>query len=259
MTYRDATNTGYRPLRRVDGDVTITTPNTVIEGIDLHGALTIKAKYCTVRGSILRGGKPITSGSNGILSIVEGGADYLVSDVTLLPEFPNVRQDGIKVNQPGIFRSIDLSGTADGMTIYGDGVTVEDSYLHHFVTYASDPAHGGGPSHSDAIAVQAGRWVTVRRSTIQGANNAAIIVTQDAGPVGDLVVDDCDIDGGAVSINVVTKGNTISGMKVTNSRFGRGQRVVGGAIMANPRHALIGVAGSVWADTKQPIAVMRGA
>lgn len=257
---RDASNTGYIPLVQHAGNLVIDQAATVIDGLDIHGYVTIKAPFVTIRRCIIRGGTPTTSGSNGLLNVVHTGAGgYLVEDVTLKPEHPNVRGDGIKVNQAGKFRRIDLSGTVDGIVMYGDGITVEDSYLHDFVQYATDPAQHNGPSHNDAIAVQAGRGITIRGNTIRGANNSAVIITQDAGTVGDLQLDDNDIDGGAASINIVTNGAPLSNIKMRRNRFGRGQRIPGAAIMRNPKHCQPDTTGSVWADTGEPIIPKLGA
>ena len=69
---------------------------------------------------------------------------------------PTPYVNGINVNQSGTIRRANISGTVDGIMIYGDGVRVENSYLHDFVHYLNDPNWGGGPSHDDAIQVQAG-------------------------------------------------------------------------------------------------------
>lgn len=257
---RDATNTGYVNLTRHDGNLVITTPQQVIDGLDIYGNVVIKAPFAILRRCIIRGGPPITQGQNALLSIVSAGAGgYVVEDCTLTPQYPNVRQNAIFTNQAGILQRLNISGTADGVVIYGNGVTLQDSYLHDFVSYPSDPAQGGKASHSDAIALQAGQGVTIRRNAISGGSNAAVIITQDAGVVGDLQLDDNDIDGGQVSVNVVTNGNPLSNIKMRRNHFGRAQTIAGGAIMANPKHCAPDITGSVWADTGQAITIKRGA
>lgn len=256
----DASNTGYLALKRWDGDLVITTPGQIVEGLDVHGNVVIKAPNVICRKSIFRGGKPITSGQQGILSIVHAVAtNYLVEDITIVPEFPNVRQDGIKVNQAGIFRRINLSGTADGMTIYGSGVKLYDSWLHDFVTYSSDPAQAGGPSHSDAIMVQAGSGVRISGNSISGANNAAVIVTQDAGVTSDLTIENNFIDGGAVSVNVTSGGPYKNLIRVQNNRFGRNQiKYPGGAIMHNSSYSDLVPVGNVYDDDGTPAKILKG-
>ena len=56
----------------------------------------------------------------------------------------------------------------DGILIHGDGVKVEDSYLHDFTHFENDPNWGGKPSHDDVIQVQAGRGVRIVGNTLQG-------------------------------------------------------------------------------------------
>ena len=45
---------------------------------------------------------------------------------------------------------------------------------------------------------------------------------------GDLTIDDNDLDGGAVSINVVTNGLPLSNIKMRRNYFGRNQRLLAG-------------------------------
>lgn len=254
---RDATNTGYRVLTKHQGNLTVTTPGAVIDGLDIAGYLTIKAAGVTVRRCIVRGGPPATQGGNAVVSIVSGGAGFLIEDVSIIPAYPNDRLNGINVNQPGMIRRADISGTVDGVMVYGNGLTIEDSYLHDFATLPTTTQRDG-VTHNDAIQIQAGSGIVIRRNTIKGGSTSAIIITQDAGTVGDLTIDDNDIDGGAASINIVTNGLPLSNIKIRRNHFGRGQRLAGKAILANAKHCVPDITGSVWADTGEPITVSKG-
>ncbi len=259
-TPRNESNTGYLKLVQNLGSITVTEPDTVLEGLDIHGYVTVKAPNCIIRRCIIRGGPPATQGQNAILNLTHANAGgFLVEDVTLLPDYPNVRQNGVYVNRPGRFRRIDLSGTVDGIVVYGNGVEVLDSYLHGFVTYPSDPAQGGRPSHSDGIQVQAGSGVVIRGTTIIGATNAAVMVTQDAGAVSHLTIEGDYLDGGGCSINFGSNGPPKTGLVVRNNRFGRSQRVTGCAIIRNPIASPLTETGNVWDDTGQPTGIKRGA
>lgn len=259
-TPRNAGNTGYLKLIQNLGSITITEADYVLEGLDIHGYVSIKAPNVTIKRCIIRGGAPATQGQNALLNITAANAGgYLVEDVTLIPDYPNVRQNGIYVNKAGRFRRIDLSGTVDGIVAYGNGVEVLDSYLHDFVTYPSDPAQGGKPSHSDGIQVQAGQGVTIRGTTITGANNAAVMVTQDAGTVSNLTIEGNYFDGGGCSVNFGSQGAPKTGLVVRNNRFGRSQRVSGCAIIRNPVASPLTESGNVWDDSGLPVSVTRGA
>ena len=257
---RDASNTGYIKLVQNLGSITVTEPDTVIEGLDIHGYVIIKAANCIIRRCIIRGGPPATQGQNALLNITHPDAGgYLVEDVTLKPDYANVRQNGIYVNRPGRFRRINLSGTVDGIVVYGNGVELIDSYLHDFVVYPSDPAQGGKPSHADGVQISAGRGVRITGTTIEGANNAAIMVTQDAGTTGDLLMEGNYLDGGGATINFGSGGAPKTGLTVRNNRFGRHQRNPGMAIIRHPVQSPLTESGNVWDDDGTPIKITRGA
>lgn len=259
-TPRNAGNTGYVRLIQNLGSITITEPDTILDGLDIHGYVSIKAPNVTLKRCIIRGGAPATQGQNALLNITAANAGgYLVEDVTLVPDYPNVRQNGVYVNKAGRFRRIDLSGTVDGIVAYGNGVEVLDSYLHDFVTYPSDPAQGGKPSHSDGIQVQAGQGVTIRGTTITGANNAAIMVQQDAGAISDLTIETCYLDGGGATVNFGSTGAPKTNLFMRNNRFGPNRRNIGMAIIANPTQSPLTAVGNVWDDTGLPVTVTRGA
>ncbi len=257
---RDSTNTGYLHLIEHVGDITVTEPDTVLEGLDIHGYVIVRAPNCVIRKCIIRGGKPITAGSNALLNITAANAGgYLVEDVTLIPDFPNVRQNGIYVNKPGRFRRIDLSGAVDGIVIYGNGFELADSYLHDFVTYPSDPAQGGKPSHSDGVQIAAGHGVRITGTTIVGANNAAIMVQQDAGVIGDLTIEGNYLDGGGATVNFGSGGAPKTNLIVRNNRFGPNRRNPGMAIIRHPVQSPLTESGNVWDSDGTPIKISRGA
>jgi hypothetical protein len=253
---RDASNTGYITLTKHQGNLTITSPG-IYDGLDISGYVVVKAPNVTLRRCIVRGGPPVTQGGNAVISIVQGAAGFLVEDVTITPAYPNDRLNGINVNQPGTIRRCNISGTVDGVMIYGNGVTIEDSYLHDFATLPTTTQRDG-KTHNDAIQIQAGSGIVIRRNTIKGGSTSAIIITQDAGTVGDLTIDDNDIDGGSASINIVTNGLPLSNIKIRRNHFGRGQRLAGKAILANAKHCVPDITGSVWAATGEPITVSKG-
>ena len=125
------------------GDLTITTAGSLIDGLDIRGYVVVKAPNVTIRRSIIRGG-PVGTVNRGMLAITQPGAgNFLVEDVTIVPSNPSPYINGINVNQPGIIRRADISGTVDGMMIYGSGVRIEGSYLHDFAHYTKDPNWGG--------------------------------------------------------------------------------------------------------------------
>lgn len=259
MTIRDASNTGCATLQRIDGNYVVTTANTVVEKVDIHGTLIIKAPGVRLRHFIARGGTPATQGQTACINITHPDAkDCVLEDFTITPKFPNSRLNGIYVNQPTTFRRADISGTVDGIVIYGDRVSVEVSWLHDLVRYPSTD-HADGYTHNDCVQLQKGIGVRLVGNSMDGAYNAAVMVTQDAGPVADLLIADNYLDGGGATVNFGSEGLIKRNLVVANNRFGRNQRNPGMAIIRNPDKSQLTAFGNVWDDSGLPVSVTRGA
>ena len=115
---------------------------------------------------------------------MQGAAGFLVEDVTITPAYPNDRLNGINVNQPGTIRRCNISGTVDGVMIYGNGVTIEDSYLHDFATLPTT-TQADSKTHNDGVQIQS--RIGHRHSpptTFAARQNNAIIITRTPGPSG---------------------------------------------------------------------------
>lgn len=256
-----ASNTGVPAgmgLTVHNGDLTITTPGTVIDGRDIRGYVAIKAPNVTIKRSIIRGGAAATV-NRALLAMTQSGAgNFLIEDVTIAPTNPSPYINGINVNQAGTIRRADISGTVDGIMIYGSGVRVEASYLHHFTHYVNDPNWNGGPSHDDAIQVQAGNGVAIVGNSLSGAYNAAVMVTQDAGTTSNLSINGNFLDYGGCSVNFGSNGAYKNGMQVNGNRFGRAQRNANCAIIHNSARSDLVPAGNVWDNNSAPVSVTRG-
>ena len=208
-------------LTRYDGDLTITTPGTVITGLDIHGFVTVKAPDVTISNSIVRGGK-----ENGYALglITNYGYDNLVIDhVDVVAEFPSVYFDGIK-GWDFTARNVHVVGNVDSIKIHGDNVLIENSLLENTVDYASDPAQGGGPTHNDNIQILQGQNLRIIGNTIRGASNFAILGGAEQNNVT-LTVDGNWIDGGHCSLKIQVKQSWAATATVTNNQFGPNRKV----------------------------------
>ena len=241
-----------------DGDLTITTPGAVIDGRDIRGYVAIKAPNVTIKRSIIRGGGAATVNRALLSATHSGAANFLIEDVTVAPTNPSPYANGINVNQAGTIRRANISGTVDGIMIYGSGVRVESSYLHHFAHYVNDPNWGGGPSHDDAIQVQSGDGVAIVGNSLTGAYNAAVMVTQDSGKTSNLAINGNWMDYGGCSVNFGSNGGYKSGMQANGNRLGRAQRNRGCAIVHNAARSDLRPSANVWDDTSGAIAITRG-
>ena len=238
------------------GNLTITQPGATYDALDIHGFVTIKAPNVKITRSIIRGGK--ATGNIGLVTNYDPTATgFVLEDSELVPEFPSVWIDGIKGANYTI-RRVNSHGTNDNVKVHGDNVTVDSSWLHDTVYRLQDPNLGNTPTHNDAVQVLGGKNIRVLRSTLQEAHNAGVQVTQDYRATTDLVIAGNWIDGGGCSVNLAHKKLTsMTGITVTNNRFGRNQRLSDCAIISSSGTTLTH-SGNVWNDNNTAVRISNG-
>jgi len=248
-TYRPgATTTGpvaCVPLQRHDGDLTITAANTVIEGLDVYGAIVL-GKYATnvtIRNSIVRG--PVATST--AYTFQSSGLDMLglvLEDSRIdLSGRENWFRDGIDganftVRRTEIKRAVDGVGLNLGKGM----VTVEASWIHDCYWTSWAPGTPGAPSqpdyqtHNDGIQFQRGAGYVVRGNFIGGErgagkgtgddyNNSALMIGQSvdgtaANHLGTTLVEKNWFQGGAATINLhYSNGNTLGELTIRDNRF----------------------------------------
>jgi hypothetical protein len=203
-----------------NGNLTITTAGATYSGLDIHGYLRVEAPNVTVKDSIIRGG----SGSigNGIVNDTTASAtNFLLEDSEVVPQYPVVGLDDIKGFNYTALRD-NIHGSVDGLKMYGNNATLEDSWVHDLVTYAHDPAQNNGPSHSDGVQILSGSNLRIIGNTISGQPNSAVIITQDNGPVSNVLIDSNWLSGinQVATVKLLAKPlPSMSGITVTNNIF----------------------------------------
>jgi hypothetical protein len=247
-------NTGVpagKSLKVHDGDLTITTAGTVIDGLDIRGFVRVKAPNVTIKNSIVRGA-PI----KGNMSLVQASSTGLViQDSELTPTQKSPYINGI-VGKGFTLKRVDIHHVVDQVHLTGGGVRVEASWLHDNLHYAKDPNHSDG-SHDDSIQIQAGSGIVIVNNTIEDANNAGVMITQDTGKVSNVTFADNHADGGACTINVAEKGKgSIKGLSIVENTFGRDTRHKNCAILA-PTTTKVAADDNFYTDGK-PVAVSKG-
>lgn len=243
-------NTGVVPgtqLTIVSGSQTFHTSGQVISGKDFHGYVKVTGSNITFKNCIFRGGTP--SGNNALLD-TEGGTNTIVEDSEFVPQHPAATIDGIWTKNTKIYRA-NIHGSVDGMKA-GSNTLVQDSYIHDTSWFASDPNQGGGATHNDGVQSFADSSnITLRHNTIDMSTskdpNAA---WQDASP--NSTVDDNWLDGGGCTLNFADQGTSLTGMVVTNNRFGR-HSAYQCPILLSLGVSLAKNSGNVWVDTGKPI------
>ncbi|BDZ45938.1 hypothetical protein [Naasia aerilata] len=227
--------TGVPPgtsLRTVNGDIEITEAGTVVDGVDVHGRIIVRAPDVTIRNSVVRGAD---SGSReGLIDAMEGQPGLKVINTEVYAAVPSPYVNGI-MGSHFTLQAVDIHDVIDQVHVVGDDVTVTGSWLHANLHYENDPTHDNGPSHDDNVQIQIGSRITVEKSRLSGAHNAVVQITQDRGVVSDVTFVHNRANGGWCSINVsLGDYGPIAGVTVENNVFGRSQRLADCAIISPP-------------------------
>ncbi|GMA86198.1 hypothetical protein GCM10025868_14480 [Angustibacter aerolatus] len=254
----DASNTGVpagATLTDYWGDLTVTTPGTVVDRLDVHGFLRIMADDVTVKRSRIRGGvASYDAGNRSLLSSTKPGA--VIEDVELVPDFPSVRIDGLK-GYGFTARRVNIHGTVDTALVFGDDTSITNSWLHDNRHYLVDPNQRNTPSHDDGVQVQGGHHIRIAGNRIPDADNAGLMVTQDHSITSDLQFTDNWADGGGCTVNVAEKGKgPIQGLVVSENRFGRNTAVTDCPVIA-PATTPLTAERNVYDDTGSPARIRR--
>lgn len=228
-TSRSASRPGGRPgpdntgvpdghsLKRHDGDLVITTPGTVIDSMDIRGFVEVKAADVVIRNSVVRGRAVETP--KGLVSVWQPEYSVTIEDSELAPIKASPYIDGLR-GMNITARRLNIHNVIDSVHLTGGNVLIEDTWMHDNAHFTNDPTWDGGPSHDDNVQIQAGHGITLHHNVMTGTTNAAIMLTQGAGPVSDVVVTDNWLDGGVCTVNIAGAGAPPKGLKFANNRFG---------------------------------------
>jgi hypothetical protein len=249
-----ATTTGVpagTTLTRHDGDITVTQSGTVLQNLDIHGFVNVKATNVTIKNSIVRGGKA-AGYATGLITDY-GYANLLIQNVDVVAEYPSVYFDGIKGNNFTASK-VHVVGNVDSVKIHGDNVTVQSSLLENTVYYASDPYQNGGPTHNDNVQILQGKNLRLSGNTIRGATNFAVLAESTQNAV-DVTVDGNWLDGGHCTVKLQV-GSYPETAKVTNNVFGPDRAVSSCAFTAYPAVNLT-ASGNVFEADGSAVPVLR--
>jgi hypothetical protein len=226
-------------LTKHAGNLTITTPGAVVNGLDIAGVVRVKARGVTIKNSIIRGGRQ--TGNAGLITNDLGRYRFILKDSTLLASHPSPYVNGIIGSNFTVLRS-EIAKVVDSVHIVGSNVLIQDSWLHANLFFARDPNHGGGPSHADNVQIQSGRHIRLVHNRIEGASSAVVQTTQDRGAISDLVITRNRIGGGTCQINVAIGSRApIRGIVVKRNVFRKDSRITRCAIIAPPSVSLANV------------------
>ncbi len=252
------TNTGVptgTALTVHEGDLTITTPGTVVDSLDIRGFVKVSAANVTIRNSIVRGYAATASRSLVIQDSASGS--LLLENSELFAAAPSYWIDGVRGYNITVRRT-NIHDVVDTARITGDNVRIESSWLHDNLHYDVAPDQKDG-THDDGIQIQRGNNIDIVGNTIAGAYNAALMYSPGLGPISDVVVSGNWIDGGGCSVNIAEQGRgPAPGLVFKNNVFGRDTRVKDCAIIApDTTAAALTLSGNTYTDGKV-VTVHRG-
>jgi hypothetical protein len=250
--------TGVPPKKKLRvhrGDLVIRTAGKVVDGLEVHGRVSVEAPNVTIRNT--RVIVPTGSETAGISNNNSSGHGMLVRNVEVRAASAAPGVNGV-VGHDFTLESSEIHHVTDQVHITGSNVTVRDNWFHDNYHFESDPYQGGGASHDDSIQIIGGSNITIASNRFTGAYNAGVQITQSISDVNGVTIRDNLLGGGGCTVNIAEKGRgPVEGVVVRDNRFLSDQRIDGCAII-RPSSTKVSHSGNVWDDSGRPVALSRG-
>ena len=201
--YPDASCTGVpkgTSLTTHNGSITVSTPGTVLSGLDVHGCVQIETTGVVIRNSRISctGGYVVYGHTNASFRIEDSEVDCGNTNGTGIGD-TNVT--ALRVNVHGCENGFDVDSKAD----------IEDSYIHDLFESAE--------AHTDGIQTAAAQNLTVRHNRIYANNGtSAIITAKSATSPANVLYDSNLLAGGAYTLYCDQNGKG-SNFRVINNHF----------------------------------------
>lgn len=155
-----AGTTGVAPgssLHRVDEDIVVREPGTIIENQDIHGYVDVRTTDVTIRNSIVRGGAAATGSRALVLATNRDVRRLRVEGVKLVPEHPSQFVNGI-MGHDYTARCVDVAETTDGFRAFNaaeptrpTNITITQSFCHDLAYWSPAAGHADNRTHNDCF------------------------------------------------------------------------------------------------------------
>ena len=200
------------------GDVLkVTKDGTVLDSLEIRGEVRVEAANVVIKNCLITG--QYLDSSFSLIYISGPSYSVTVQDSELYAKYPSAWVRGVIGYNFTLVR-VNIHDVIDQMAITGNNVVVKDSWLHNNLYYLQDPAYNNTPSHDDNAQVQQGMNITFTHNTMEGTHNSAMQITQDAGVVGNVRLENNLIGYGGCSLNFAQKQNgPIQGITLQSNRF----------------------------------------
>jgi hypothetical protein len=238
-----------------NGDLNVTAAGTVIDGMDIRGLVKISAPNVEIRNSIIRG-RALT-GVAPLINNLGGHAGLKIVDTELFPSIASPYAMGIYGYNFSATR-VNIHGVIDSVHLTGGNVAIDQSWLHDNLHYASDPNHGGTPSHDDSVQIQRGSNISITNSHLSGSHSAAVMITQDTGAVSNFTFTGNYANGGGCTVNIAEKSHgPLQGVTIADNTFGRDTKHANCAVIA-PTSTPISHARNYYVPDMASVAIRKG-
>ncbi|HEX8182002.1 MAG TPA: hypothetical protein VF575_00195 [Candidatus Saccharimonadales bacterium] len=283
----------------VNGTLTLATAGVTISGFDIPARIVIRAANITIRKCRVRGNATLANNSALVDCNNAAVVNCIVEDCLLVPDHPSVWWNGM-IGHDYTAQRNNVYHTVDGFGIYNiasrsapNNVKLYANYVHDLTYYSPDPNHASdtpvSKTHNDCVQLQGNSNTDIRWNNFQGffsttvgdtqytstnrnaqggynvyhpsvTANAVLQVTQNVGPVTNLIFDSNWCDGGGGTLNMASKGDVIGNTigSITNNKFGRGQyyKASGGdttVTFLSSGFKYVSTTGNVYEDNGNPI------
>ncbi|GAA1505895.1 hypothetical protein GCM10009677_42900 [Sphaerisporangium rubeum] len=249
--FPSAATTGVRPGTKLTkvGEVTVEKPGALVENLEVHGKLNIKADNVRVRNV-----RVIGEGDWSVIQ-VKGFSGAVIEDSEISGDGVVKAQWGV-LNQGGFItvRRVNIHTVPN--SIGTDHGLIEDCYMHDFKEWPGD--HVTGPQANGSP--QKGLSLTIRHNTIlnQLSQTSAISLYQDFSRAHDVLVERNLLGGGGYAVyGGEGKFGTPTGIRIVNNVFTRRLFPKGGFwgpvtyFTTEGRGNLF--EGNIWEDTGEPV------
>ncbi len=196
--------TSTQPARSIGG-LAISTPGVTLSDVEINGAVDVYASNVTIRRARIRGGPYFAVRQH------DDAYNLRIEDSDIGPDSPRSTADGLWVHS-FVGTDLRIHDVSDGIKAWSD-VQLNRVHISRLTR--------GPDDHSDGIQIQGGERIRIENSTIDGAMNAAIFVTTDAGRVHDLIISKNRLRGGNFTVAIRTGPyGPPSGVQLIDNRFG---------------------------------------
>ncbi len=233
------------------GNITVTRAGTVLNGLDVHGFIKVRAANVTIVNTRVHGSRSVSVSTGLIDAASTSVRNLLVQHCELTDDSPSIWVDGI-IGHDYTARYNNIHNVVDGFGVFNPSspgsdvnVTIQGNWVHALTYMSPDWTHSDNHTHNDGVQIQGtGRTVGKQQVRIIGntisalvgplsnrrspyypsVSGQAIAVTPNVSKIHDVLISGNWLDGGMQSVTMLpSPKGTGSGLILAYNRFGRNQ------------------------------------